>query len=260
MTITEREEATKAGAPGFRRPTWWIQVLVIVGFAYAYDAVRALHGDVVATASRHGRDVWHVDKVLHLNWAEPMNDWLLQHQWVGNALAGYYVVMHLGMTALTLLILWLNGPRYRHHRNALVLLSLIGLAVYWLYPTAPPRLIGAGFHDTVEATLPFAYRVETASANLYAAMPSLHMAWALWVTIAIWSITARWWLRTLAAMHPLVTAATVLATGNHYTADLLAGLALTPVGYLIYELALRLAGRGSGATDTPRARPGTARS
>jgi hypothetical protein len=189
-----------------------------------------------------------------------MNHWLIHHEWIGNALAGYYVVMHLGMAALTLLVLWVNGPRYRYHRNALILLSLIGLGIYWLYPTAPPRLIGAGFHDTVEATLPFAYQVETASANLYAAMPSLHMAWALWVTIAIWSLTTRWWWRAVAALHPVITAGTVLATGNHYTTDVLAGLALTCLGYLMYELAVRVAGRRSDVTDTPQARPGTARS
>jgi hypothetical protein len=249
--------AIETVAPAFKRPTWWIQVLIIVGFAIAYDEVRSLHGNVVAAGVRHGRDVLHIDKVLHLNWAEPMNSWLAHHEWIGDALSGYYVVMHLGMTALTLLVLWINGPRYRYHRNVLILLSLVGLGVYWLYPTAPPRLIGAGFHDTVAATLPFAYRVESASANLYAAVPSLHMAWALWVAIAIWSITTRWWLRTIAALHPLVTAATVLATGNHYVTDLLAGIALTCVGYLAYEPVRRLASRRSGEAEPRRARLGT---
>ncbi|HVT63804.1 MAG TPA: phosphatase PAP2 family protein [Mycobacteriales bacterium] len=247
MTITEHRAPRVADtvAPAFKRPTWWVQVLIIVGFAIAYDEVRSLHGNVVAVGVRHGRAVLHLDKALHLDWSEPMNRWLVHHEWLGDALSGYYVVMHLGMTALTLLVLWVHGPRYRYHRNVLIVLSLIGLGVYWLYPTAPPRLVGAGFHDTVAASLPFAYRVETASANLYAAVPSLHMAWALWVTIAIWSITTRWWLRALAALHPVVTAATVLATGNHYTTDLVAGLVLTSVGYLTYDSVRRLAGRES---------------
>src|SRR6185312_10593712 len=105
-------------------------------------------------------------------------------------------------------------------------------------------------HDTVAAALPFAYKVETARANLYAAVPSLHMAWALWVAIALWSITTRWWLRLLEALHPLATAVTVLATGNHYTIDLLAGIALTGAGYLLYVLALRLVHRESDGTET----------
>lgn len=260
MTLLERETRVEERARALDRPTWWIQVLIIVGFAWAYDEVRALHGNVVSAGLRHGRAVLHLDRMLHVNWSEPMNHWLVHHDWLSDALSGYYVVMHLGMTSLTLVVLWVNGTRYRHHRNVLILSSMIGLAVYWVYPTAPPRLIDAGFHDTVAATLPFAYRVETASANLYAAVPSLHMAWALWVAIALWSITTRWLLRLLAALHPLVTAATILATGNHYTMDLVAGIALIGVGYFLYALALRLAHPGwdaAGMLPAPRRTAGS---
>jgi hypothetical protein len=237
---------------------WWAQVLLIVGFAWAYDEVRSLHGNVVAEGNRHGHAVLHADRVLHLDWAQPLNHWLTHHDGVADVLSFYYVVMHLGMTSLTLLVLWIHGPKYRYHRNVLLFSSVIGLAVYWVYPVAPPRLIGSGFHDTVASTLPFAYRVETASANLYAAFPSLHLAWALWVMIAIWSITTRWWLRTLAALHPVITGLTVLATGNHYTIDLLGGAALTAIGYLAYDAGLRLAHRESADRGTPPARQRTA--
>ncbi|HEX3706659.1 MAG TPA: phosphatase PAP2 family protein [Mycobacteriales bacterium] len=225
------------------RPRWWAQVLLIVGFAWAYDEVRSLHGNVAVEGLRHGRAMLRVDRNLHLDWSGPMNHWLSHHDALADVLSFYYVVMHLGMTSLALLVLWINGPRYRHHRNVLILTSLIGLAVYWAYPVAPPRLL-VGYHDTVAVHLPFAYQVETASANLYAAFPSLHMAWALWVTIALWSITTRWWLRAIEALHPLLTAVTVLATGNHYSTDLLAGAALTAIGYLAYDAGLRLAHHG----------------
>jgi hypothetical protein len=215
------------------RPRWWIQILLVVAFAWAYDAVRALHGNVAAAAIRHGRDVLRIDRDLHVNWAGPMNHWVTHHDWLADALAGYYVVMHLGMAALTLLLLWIVGRGYTFHRNVLILLSLIGMVVYWLYPVAPPRLLDPRVHDSVHSALPWAYAVESKSANLYAAVPSLHMAWALWVTIALWSVTTRWWLRALAALHPLLTAITVLATGNHYTFDLVTGIALTVLGYLI---------------------------
>jgi membrane-associated phospholipid phosphatase len=232
------------------RPTWWIQILLIVGFAWAYDELRAMHGNVVAEGVRHGRALLRADRWLHMDWTQPMNHWASHHDAVCDVLSFYYVVMHLGMTAFTLLVLWVHGPRYRHHRNVLILISVIGFAVYWVYPAAPPRLLGSGIHDTVAATLPFAYKVETASANLYAAFPSLHMAWALWVTVAIWSITTRWWLRALAALHPLLTAVTVLATGNHYTTDLLAGAALAAIGYLAYDAVRHLVSRGSDGTET----------
>lgn len=213
------------------RPRWWAEIILVVGFAWAYDEIRALHGDIVAAGVRHGRQVLHIDQALHMSWAHPLNAWLSHNDVLADVLSAYYVIMHLGMTAFTLLVLWIQGRSYRHHRNVLFGISVIGFGIYWIYPVAPPRLIGYGFHDSVRDALPFAYHVEAASANLYAAVPSLHMAWAVWVTIAIWSIAARWWVRLLAGLHPVLTALTVLATGNHYMFDLLTGAALTVVGY-----------------------------
>lgn len=217
------------------RPRWWIQVALVVGFAWAYDEVRALHGNVVAIATRHAGQVAHADRVLHMDWSPQLNHWVSHHDSIADVLSGYYVVMHLGMTSLMLLLLYLQGQHYRHHRDVLIFGSLVGLVVYWVYPCAPPRLAGPQIHDTIAHALPFAYRVETHSANLYAAIPSLHMAWAVWVAVAIFAMTRRWWWRTLAVLHPLVTALTVLATGNHYTVDVLSGVALTAISYPLFN-------------------------
>jgi hypothetical protein len=217
------------------RPRWWTQVVLVVGFAWAYDEVRALHGDVVAAGIRHGRDVLHLDQLLHIDWTSSLNRWLVHHDGVADLLSFYYVVMHLGATSLVLLLLYVHGDTYRRQRDVLLVASIAGLVMYWCYPVAPPRLIGDGFHDTIAQTLPFAYSVETASANLYAAIPSLHLAWAIWATIAVWSMTTRWWWRTIAAAHPVVTGLTVLATGNHYTLDLVCGGALVLVSYPAYD-------------------------
>src|SRR4051795_7651186 len=213
-----------------RRPRWWVQLFVVVGFAVGYDQVRALHGDVAAAAFAHGRSVLHVDRALRLSWAEPMNHWLDGHEGVAQLLSSYYFVMHLGMTALVLLLLWLRTDGYRRHRDVLIVASLVGLVVYWLYPVAPPRML-PGFDDTVRSVLPAAFNLEAASANLYAALPSLHMAWALWCGVALWMLSARWWVRFVAVAHPLMTAVTVLATGNHYTLDLLTGAMVMALAY-----------------------------
>src|SRR4051794_7553229 len=213
-----------------RRPRWWVQLLVIVGFAVGYDQVRALHGNVAATALAHARSVLHVDRTLHVSWAEPMNHWLAGHPGLAQLLSSYYFVMHLGMTALVLLLLWLRSDGYRRHRDVLVVASLVGLGVYWLYPVAPPRML-PGFDDTVRSVLPAAFHLEAASANLYAALPSLHMAWALWCGVALWTLSARWSVRVVAVTHPLMTGVTVLATGNHYTLDLATGALVMALAY-----------------------------
>ena len=84
-----------------------------------------------------------------------------------------------------------------------------------------------GFTDVVAATHAFGswHTGALAShANQLAAMPSLHIAWAVWCTLALWRISTRRWVRALAALYPCVTALAVLATGNHYVLDLLGGL------------------------------------
>jgi hypothetical protein len=225
-----------------RRPVWWTQILLAVGFAWGYDEVRALHGDVRATGLAHGLDVLHFDRALHVDWVTPINAWVTHHETVADALAGYYFVMHLGMTSLTLVVLWLHGRRYRWHRDALLLMSMVGLVVYWLYPVAPPRLL-PGFHDTVRHVLPAAYDVETARANLYAAVPSLHLAWAVWVGVALWSISHRPWVRAIAVAHPALTTLTVLATGNHYVADVATGVVLAAIAYPLLRVTVPLAER-----------------
>jgi hypothetical protein len=216
------------------RPTWWVQLLLVVGFAAGYDKVRALHGDIAAAAFAHGRDVLRLDRTWHMSWAEPMNRWLTEHQGLAHVLSSYYFVMHLGMTALVLLLLWLRSESYRRQGNVLVVTSLVGLAIYWAYPVAPPRML-AGFHDTVRQLLPAAYHLETAKANLYAAVPSLHMAWAIWCAVALWAMSSAWWVRTVAVVHPAMTAITVLATGNHYTFDVLTGALLVAVAYSLND-------------------------
>lgn len=229
-------------------------MVLVVGFAWAYDEVRALHGNVSAIAIRHAQSVLRADRFVHMNWSPTMNRWVSHHDPVADFLAAYYVVMHLGVVALVLLLLYVQGPHYRQQRNVLIFLCLVGFLVYWFYPVAPPRLANANVHDTVATVLPFAYSAERASANLYAAVPSLHMAWALWATVAVWAMTTRWTWRTLAALHPVLTAVTVLATGNHYTTDVVTGLALTAICYPAYLRLERLAGSVVVRRKLPRQR------
>jgi membrane-associated phospholipid phosphatase len=63
-------------------------------------------------------------------------------------------------------------------------------------------------------------------------MPSLHIAWAAWCTLALWQISRRRWVRVLAVLYPCVTAFAVLATGNHFLLDILAGLAALALAVL----------------------------
>ncbi len=69
-----------------------------------------------------------------------------------------------------------------------------------------------------------------------AAMPSLHVAWAVWAALALWSVTRRRWLRWLLAGYPLVMIWAVIVTGNHWLLDTVGGVAVVAVAYFVTGL------------------------
>lgn len=112
-------------------------------------------------------------------------------------------------------------------RNALLFVNLIGFAVFWLFPVAPPRMLAAfGFVDIVGTAHSFgSWSTGTlaSQANEYAAMPSLHVAWAVWCALAIWAIRRDIPARAAVVIYAVGTCLIVMATANHYFLDVAAG-------------------------------------
>jgi PAP2 superfamily len=67
-------------------------------------------------------------------------------------------------------------------------------------------------HDILGAADPHG---ATSLVNLYAAMPSLHVAWTAWCATSIVITTRSRW-RHLARAYPAATTLVVLASANHY--------------------------------------------
>jgi membrane-associated phospholipid phosphatase len=134
---------------------------------------------------------------------------------------------------------WRHPGHYRPLRTSLVLINVIGLVVFWLDPTAPPRLLDPHrYVDVVAATHAFgSWHSGTlaTAANQLAAMPSLHMAWAVWSALAVWRVYRRLRAAWLVWMYPVATAVAVMATGNHFLLDIMAGAATTALATLIAD-------------------------
>ena len=234
-------------APGQRRSRWWVEVLVIVWLGWVYDAITNLAPLRVHDALGHAEGVLSVERSLGIDPEHALDSWLAAHHSLGLAISDYYDNAHFIVT-LSLLgwLWWRRADIYRPLRNALVLVNVLAFAVFWLYPVAPPRML-AGFTDVVATTHAFGSWHSGAlasQANQLAAMPSLHIAWALWCTVALWQCSPRASVRTLAVLYPCVTTAAVLATGNHFVLDILGGAMVMAAAFAIVELAGRaLAGR-----------------
>jgi hypothetical protein len=221
-----------------RRTHLWIEAAAIVWLLWLYDSVSNLQPIRAHTALSHGWEVLHVERSLHLAPELALDTWMAAHRGLALIVSDYYDVAHFVVTFAVLGVLWWKrADLYRPLRNALVLANLLAFVVFWLYPVAPPRMLaGSGFKDVVASTGAIgSWHTGSLShyANEFAAMPSLHMAWAVWSAIAVWRLLGpnrRW--RGLVALYPLLTVFSVLATGNHYLLDVVAGLATIAVTVL----------------------------
>jgi hypothetical protein len=179
-----------------------------------------------AAAHRHGQQLYDLEQHLHLDVEKTLNHWLTRHETL-TTLANYEYAWTYILSALALLTwIWLRRRElWRPARDSFLVLNLLAIATFALYPTAPPRFLGhLGFVDTVSSggTIGSWGSGVVDAANQLAAMPSLHVGWALWVSVVLARITASRWVQLLSAVHVLATLFVVMATANHYLLDAVA--------------------------------------
>jgi hypothetical protein len=183
------------------------------------------------------------------------NHALEQTSWLIPTASVYYQVGHLAALLATLGWAWCrHRDRYARARAALLGLTLTALAGYWLLPTAPPRLAMPGVVDTVAAhpVLFAGNGAVTGMVNLYAAMPSLHVAWAVWVALTVSTLSGHR-MRRLVWLHPAATTIVVVATANHYVVDAIAGTVLALAAWALNRATIRRIGLDE-AVHSPTAR------
>jgi membrane-associated phospholipid phosphatase len=141
------------------------------------------------------------------------------------------------VVGLALLFVYLRRHEHFHRfRNWILLANLIGLVGYVVVPTAPPRMFPTfGFSDTLAefGGLNHGSGLVSLAANPYAAMPSLHAADALIVGITLAIVCRRWWAKTIWLLWPAWVWFAVMATGNHFWLDILAGIVVAVLAAVV---------------------------
>jgi hypothetical protein len=134
----------------------------------------------------------------------------------------YYVIVHFPVTIAFLVWGYVRRPRdeYVWARNLLVVLTGLSVVIEFLFPLAPPRMFPQwSFVDTMATIGPSAYDGAGATlANQYAAMPSLHIGWALTLAVVVHR-TGPTVLRVLTKLHATATIVVVVITANHWWVD-----------------------------------------
>jgi PAP2 superfamily len=223
-TITGRR---RIGPAALRRALREILLVAVLFLAYKVGRIAAA-GHVDA-AMDNARKVWDFERWLHLPSEYAFQHALIDQEWLIRAMNCYYAYVHFPLTTACLIGLYIWRPdHYVPTRRLLAWLTASALVVHLLMPLAPPRMLSAvGLVDTGRLLGPTVYGSPTSDTltNQYAAMPSLHVGWALAIAIALIGATKSRW-RWLWLAHPVITLLVVVVTGNHYWVDAIVVVAL----------------------------------
>ena len=232
--VTATAAARRAGLAWPRLPAAAELATIAAGYG-GYALVRLAVRAGRRAAFAHAAWLWQAERRLHLTAEPSLNHLAAAHLALAEAAGYYYGLAHFLLTPLVLAWLYLRRPAaFGRLRSALVLATTAANVVFWAWPAAPPRFSVPGMTDILvtDDILGAAHpRGATSLVNLYAAMPSLHVAWAAWCALAVASASHGRW-RHLAWLYPAATTLVVLASANHFLLDAAGGLAVTGLGML----------------------------
>jgi hypothetical protein len=181
-----------------------------------------------ALATRNARRVVALERRLGVHVEPELQALLLPRRRLLAVLNVAYVTLNVGLTVGWLIRLFVRRDTEFHRLRRAVALSVAGASpVFLLFPVAPPRTL-EHFVDTIADVS----RVDLDAglvARLYdplAAMPSLHVAFALVTARGLRTTSRSGAVRALAPAYPPLVALVVFTTANHYVLDAVAGAAL----------------------------------
>jgi hypothetical protein len=222
--------------------------LLIATFYVLYTAVRDLRGDrpvSVFQAATNAHRIIRFERWFGLFHEANIQHWALHYRELIRLCDDYYGTIHFVAVVSVMVLLFFRYPyRYRLWRNTLAITTGLALIGFSFFPVMPPRLLpaGYGFVDTLKVVgglWSFSSGPVNDVSNQYAAMPSLHTSWAAWCALVLIPLIRPWWGKVLVALYPAATIFCIIVTANHYIADVLAGLALLGVSYLLAVLVTR---------------------
>jgi hypothetical protein len=241
---------------------WWVEILAIGLFYLIYSAVRNADKIRTESAFNHAKQLMGWQSTLGINHELTINEWALHFKPLVVTANYFYGSLHFVVTIGVGIYLFTKWPNdYPRWRNTIGIATAIALIGFRFWPLMPPRLLdtmpGAdyGFVDTL-AKYPTLWTFNSGAmkniSNQYAAMPSVHCAWALWCACALVPRVRHLWAKALAGLYPVMTVSVIVITANHFFLDAVGGFAILGIGYVGARLITR-AGRGR-----PVAEPGSA--
>jgi hypothetical protein len=233
-------------APAATSFRWLGELLLLRGFEFAYMFVKDL-----AWTSGTDRRAWsnsnrlvRLEERLNLFIEPRLQDVFMSSTWLIKGMNLYYTTAHFLVTVAVLVWLFVRRrPVYGHYRTILLVSSMVALVGYFAFPLAPPRLhycnCVVDTLDVVGGSWSYYSNQIKHIANPFAAMPSVHMLWALWVAWVLHGQAGRRSLRMAGWSHAAITLVAIVVTGNHYWLDAVGGALVLVAGVFLMRRARR---------------------
>lgn len=204
-----------------------------------YEVVRGFGGHDDGAAMLNTDKIVGLEERLGFFWEKTIQDVSLSVPGADATLGIAYMALHFLGTALFLI--WAHRRRpdaFPLLRTATVLATALALVGYLAFPAAPPRLAELGFADAVSdgAGVNLSSDLLGALYNPVAAVPSLHFGYAVIVGAGLALFATRRWVRWAGMAYPFVMLYVIVATGNHFFLDALAGGLVVAVGWWLARL------------------------
>jgi membrane-associated phospholipid phosphatase len=213
------------------------QLLIWFGFLAAYQVARGLADRDPTRAFTNGWRVIGLEQRLAGLGELTLQGWTQSSRVLETLVSWTY--WNSEFTVIGLALLWVYFRRnaaFTRFRNTILLANVLGLLGYVFLPTAPPRFFTSmGFTDTLGqfGGLNHGSGLVQLAANPYAAMPSLHAADALIVGVILASVVRNPFAKAVWLLWPAWVWFAVMATGNHFWLDVLAGIVLAVIALAI---------------------------
>jgi hypothetical protein len=232
-----------------RGPVDALRQVSLFAIAYvAYRVVRGLADGSAGAAFAHARELISLERTMHVFVEPSVQAWASGSHFLIVLCSWLYVNAQGSITIAALLYLYMrHNSSFYFVRNMLMLAMALALVGYVVFPTAPPRFLPEwGFTDTVADLTPVNVSHTSASMsalfNPYAAVPSMHVAFALMIgwplaRLVRSRVAALAWL-----LYPFLMTFVIVVTANHFIVDAMLG-------------ALTAAVSAYGASWLARARP-----
>jgi hypothetical protein len=238
-----------------RPPRWWQEIGFIAIVYFLYSLVRNAVPSHEAGAFHRARTILSIERWSHIDVEHSLNRFVDHQHWLAYICNYYYSTLHFVVTIAVLVWLYVKHPlRYRSIRSVLLWTNLVALIGFWFLSVAPPRML-PGFIDTVVKFHTWGSLASPGLAkasNQFAAMPSLHIGWAVWCAVAIVALAERPWVRALGVLYPIATVFVIVGTANHFVLDAVGGVVTFAIALGIQRL---VSGRHTFAAEPTLALP-----